>query len=138
MDIVDKDLVEAERAATNASAEIERVPTATQSTSGSSTSSAPSVIRQEIGTGTDKTTAGGQRIHRERSATALSRIHTQRSQHSGTVGRTVKTRDERKPLPEFGAGKSYPPPLPDREEYVVEFDGEHDPRHAMNWSMKKK
>ncbi|KAI9886873.1 MAG: hypothetical protein M1823_001309 [Watsoniomyces obsoletus] len=145
--ILDKDLVGAQRLATNASAEIERVPTATQSTLGdSSTSSAPSVIRQEINTGTGGTgigmTTGQQQqrieLHRERSATALSRIQTQRSQHSGTVGRTVKTRDERKPLPEFGAGKAYPPPLPDREEYVVEFDGEHDPRHAMNWSMKKK
>jgi DHA1 family multidrug resistance protein-like MFS transporter len=54
----------------------------------------------------------------ERHPTALSRIHTQRSQHSGTVGGGLRsrTRESRKPLPAFGAGKSYPPPLPEREE----------------------
>ena len=74
----------------------------------------------------------------ERNLTALSRIHTQRSQHSATVGRGPKSRDFGTPLPEFGGGKSYPPPLPEREEYVVEFDGELDPLHAMNWPLKKK
>jgi DHA1 family multidrug resistance protein-like MFS transporter len=73
-----------------------------------------------------------------RNTTELSRIHTQRSQHSGTVGRSAKSREWRKPLPEFGGGKPYPPPLPAQEEYVVEFDGEHDPLHAMNWPLRKK
>jgi DHA1 family multidrug resistance protein-like MFS transporter len=41
-------------------------------------------------------------------------------------------------MPDFGAGKSYPPPLPDREEYVVEFSGPDDPLHAMNWPLRKK
>ncbi|KAF2739903.1 major facilitator superfamily [Polyplosphaeria fusca] len=74
----------------------------------------------------------------ERHPTALSRIQTQRSQHSGTVGATLKSRQSRKPLPGMGAGKSYPPALPDREEYVVEFSGHDDPMHAQNWSTKKK
>lgn len=74
----------------------------------------------------------------ERHATALSRIQTQRSQHSATVGGSLKSRASRKPLPAFGAGKPYPPPLPDREEYVVEFDGHDDPLHAQNWPIKKK
>ncbi|KAI8936523.1 hypothetical protein NX059_006927 [Plenodomus lindquistii] len=74
----------------------------------------------------------------ERHATALSRIHTQRSQHSQTVGASLKSKTSRKPLPSFGAGKSYPSPLPDREEYVVEFDGHDDPLHAQNWPLKKK
>jgi DHA1 family multidrug resistance protein-like MFS transporter len=74
----------------------------------------------------------------ERHPTALSRIQTQRSQHSNTVGATLKSRASRKPLPGFGAGKPYPPALPEREEYVVEFDGPDDPMHAMNWSLKKK
>ena len=69
---------------------------------------------------------------------ALSRIHTQRSQHSETVGQVEKPRDADRPLPEFGGGKAYPPPLPAREAYVVGFDGEHDPRHPMNWSIRKK
>ncbi|KAI1269617.1 MFS general substrate transporter [Xylariaceae sp. FL1019] len=74
----------------------------------------------------------------ERHPTALSRIHTARSQHTATVGRSLKPRDSRKPMPAFGAGKPYPPPLPDQEEYVVEFDGPDDPYHAQNWTTKKK
>jgi DHA1 family multidrug resistance protein-like MFS transporter len=74
----------------------------------------------------------------ERHQTALSRIYTQRSQHSATVGASLKSRTSRKPLPAFGAGKSYPPPLPEREEYVVEFDGPDDPLHAQNWALRKK
>lgn len=41
-------------------------------------------------------------------------------------------------LTTVAGGKSYPPPLPEREEYVVEFSGFQDPRHAMNFPMKKK
>lgn len=80
----------------------------------------------------------------ERHPTELSRIQTQRSQHSGTVGRTgtrgsrTRSRRSEKPLPPFGAGKPYPPQLPDPDEYVVEFDGPDDPMHAMNWPIKKK
>ncbi|PKX93204.1 MFS transporter [Aspergillus novofumigatus IBT 16806] len=73
----------------------------------------------------------------ERHPTALSRIATQRSQHSATVG-ALKPLVSKKPLAEFGAGKPYPPPLPEREEYVVEFAGPDDPLHPQNWSIKKK
>lgn len=73
----------------------------------------------------------------ERHPTALERIETHRSQHSNTVGGRVTSR--RKPeRPNFGAGKPYPPDLPDKEEYVVEFDGHDDPLHPQNWSMGKK
>lgn len=74
----------------------------------------------------------------ERHPTALSRIATQRSQHSATVGAGLKPRVSRKPLPEFGAGKPYPPPLPAKEEYVVEFVGPDDPLHPQNWPTAKK
>ncbi|KAB8339267.1 hypothetical protein FH972_022200 [Carpinus fangiana] len=74
----------------------------------------------------------------ERHVTALDRIETHRSQHLGTVGSTLKSRTSGRPLPSFGAGKPYPPPLPAREEYVVEFDGQHDPLHPQNWPMKRK
>ncbi|KAL2819933.1 major facilitator superfamily domain-containing protein [Aspergillus cavernicola] len=50
--------------------------------------------------------------------TAISRIATQRSQHSATVA-ALRSRPSRKPLPEFGAGKPYPPPLPEKEEVLV-------------------
>jgi DHA1 family multidrug resistance protein-like MFS transporter len=76
----------------------------------------------------------------ERNTTALSRIATQKSQHSATVGASIKSRSLRhlKPLPAFGAGKPYPPPLPEKEEYVVEFDGPEDPLHPQNWPFKRK
>jgi DHA1 family multidrug resistance protein-like MFS transporter len=74
----------------------------------------------------------------EKNETAISRIQTQRSQHVGTVGSTLRSRQSKVPLPEMGAGKPYPPALPEREEYVVEFTGVDDPLHAQNWSMRKK
>ncbi|OJD13080.1 hypothetical protein AJ78_06418 [Emergomyces pasteurianus Ep9510] len=74
----------------------------------------------------------------ERHPTAISRIATHRSQHSATVGASLRSRPSKKPLPAFGAGKPYPPLLPEREEYVVEFDGPDDPLHPQNWTMKKK
>ena len=77
--------------------------------------------------------------HLERHPTALDRIETHRTQHSTTVGAVSSVRSRAsKPLPSFGAGKSYPPPLPEREEYVVEFDGHEDPTHPQNWPTKKK
>jgi len=70
---------------------------------------------------------------------ALSRIVTARSQHLATVGSTVRDeKDRKKPLPVMGADKPYPPMLPEREEYVVEYDGPDDPLHAVNWKMGKK
>lgn len=77
-----------------------------------------------------------------RHPTALSRIQTGRSQHSQTIGASIRSRTvsrhSKKPLPNFGGGKPFPPPLPEREEYVVEFDGPDDPMHAQNWPLKKK
>ncbi|KAF3384562.1 hypothetical protein F1880_002799 [Penicillium rolfsii] len=69
---------------------------------------------------------------------ALSRIETQRLQHSMTVGESVKSRPSKLPLPPFGAGKPYPPQLPNREDYVVEFDGPDDPLYPQNWPLKTK
>ena len=73
---------------------------------------------------------------------AIGRIETHRTQHSGTVGagrsKSRKTTKSEAPLPEMGAGKPYPPPLPEREEYVVEFDGVDDPRHTQNWPLTRK
>ena len=63
----------------------------------------------------------------ERHPTTLSRIQTGKSQHSHTIGTAIRsrtsTRQAKIPIPNFGAGKPFPPDLPDREEYVVEFDG---------------
>jgi DHA1 family multidrug resistance protein-like MFS transporter len=76
--------------------------------------------------------------HRTNMSQALSRIETQRLQHSMTVGESVKSRQSKLPLPAFGAGKPYPPQLPNREDYVVEFDGPDDPMYPQNWPLKRK
>lgn len=118
--------------------EIERVPS--HASSSSTTSSDASFHPPPI------SRASTQR-DLERDPTVISRIQTARSQHTGTVGRAPTRKSSRisrifstkeKPLPLMGLGKDYPPPLPDQEEYVVEFDGPHDPLHAVNWPLRKK
>lgn len=119
---------------------LERTVTGISTSSSGSSSSSVSIARAEnrvsrIATQRDD-------VDLERHPTALSRIQTGRSQHSATVGQSIRsrtrTRHETTPLPAFGGGKPYPPELPEREEYVVEFDGPNDPLHAQNWPMKKK
>lgn len=140
MDIVDRELEKAERDADSQQVleskhetddGLHRIESAISSSTGSSSSA--SIVREEMGMSRVNT-----QRDLERNPTALSRIETQRSQHSGTVGRSLKSRESRKPLPKFGGGKDYPPPLPEREEYVVEFDGPDDPLHPQNWSSRKK
>lgn len=67
----------------------------------------------------------------------LNRIHTYHLQHSGTVGSNRNAVPKEEWL-ELGAGKPYPPSLPDAEEYVVEFVGPDDPLHPHNWSFPRK
>ena len=104
-----------------------------------------SVVLQDIGqttTAVQRTPTQTEKINTlERHPTALDRIETHRTQHSTTVGsglRSRQTTKQSRPLPEFGAGKPYPPKLPNREEYVVEFNGHDDPAHAQNWPMGRK
>lgn len=118
-----------------------RSATAQSSSSSSSSSSGISIQREEIGISripTERDDAAGL----ERHATALSRIQTGRSQQNFTVGGGLRsrttTRESKKPLPAFGGGKQYPPMLPARDEYVVEFDGPEDPLHAQNWPLMRK
>ncbi|KAK4941735.1 hypothetical protein LTR28_008826, partial [Elasticomyces elasticus] len=118
---------------------IARTVTASTSGSSSSSSSNESVQREEMRMSRMPTQRDNADL--ERQATALSRIQTARSQHSATVGASLTSRRSTKasrPLPPFGDGKPYPPLLPEREEYVVEFDGPDDPLHAMNWPMNKR
>lgn len=75
----------------------------------------------------------------DRHPTAVSRIEQHRLQHMQTVGSAKKTfTGDGVELPDFGGGKPFPPPLPEREEYVVEFSGFDDARHAQNFPMKTK
>ncbi|KAH0368844.1 MFS general substrate transporter, partial [Aureobasidium melanogenum] len=125
-------------------------PVATRRRSSVSSQSGHSVRLQEMGRSISRVeTQHENEADLERHPTALSRIQTGRSQHSATVGASgaessgfgvFRTRSSKvsKPLPAFGGGKPYPPPLPEREEYVVEFDGPNDPMHAQNWPFKKK
>ncbi|KAK3946341.1 major facilitator superfamily domain-containing protein [Diplogelasinospora grovesii] len=132
---VDREIEAAERDASpqtfppRRSTEIERVMSNSSISTSTSESTRRSAHMSRVATSRDL----------ERHPTALSRIQTQRSQHSGTVGKDVtKVRESKKPLPDFGAGKPYPPPLPNQEDYVVEFDGPDDPLHAQNWPLAKK
>lgn len=81
-------------------------------------------------------------VQLDRHPTTLSRIATGRSQQSHTIAGGLRSRTSlrhtKTPMPNFGGGKPFPPPLPEREEYVVEFDGPSDPMHAQNWPLKKK
>ena len=151
MDIVDRDLEKAEIAASpdrfpqdayfsegasnskhpdgQPMQKIERQATTSSTSSGSSVS----VVREEMAMSRAQTQGD-----LERHPTELSRIETHRTQHSGTVGRSITSRKSKKPLPAFGAGKDYPPALPAKEDYVVEFDGPDDPLHPQNWPIKKK
>ncbi|RKF58056.1 putative transporter C36.03c [Erysiphe neolycopersici] len=51
---------------------------------------------------------------------------------------TIQGRESKVSLPECGVVKWYPPPLPDSNLYLIDFDGPDDPTHAQNWPMKKK
>lgn len=74
----------------------------------------------------------------DRHPTAVARVEQHRLQHMQTVGSTKQVSRIGTELPDFGGGKQYPPPLPEREEYVVEFSGFDDPRHAQNFKFSKK
>lgn len=63
-----------------------------------------------------------------------------------TVSRRLSNRNElyeeaansTEPMPKMGANKPYPPALPDREPYLVGYDGPDDPTFPHNWTLKTK
>ncbi|KAE8154107.1 Alpha/Beta hydrolase protein [Aspergillus avenaceus] len=67
----------------------------------------------------------------------LERIHTYRLQQQLTIGSNRSRTPKEQWLP-MGAGKPYPPALPESDGYVVEFEGSDDPMHPQNWPMKKR
>ena len=155
MDIVDRELDGAERDArsesfphsfpTDALKRLEQTHTpqatstkderrdTTTSLGSTASSSSASIVREPIGMSRVNT-----QRDLDRHPTELDRIETHRTQHGSTVGRTITSRKSKKPLPNFGGGKDYPPALPAQEEYVVEFDGPDDPMHPQNWTLRKK
>lgn len=71
---------------------------------------------------------------------ALSRTQTETSREEDMIHRilTSGSRKSNRPLPTMGAGRDYPPLLPDRDPYRVDFDGPDDPHHPHNWPLRKK
>ncbi|KAL4865780.1 hypothetical protein BDV12DRAFT_145960 [Aspergillus spectabilis] len=67
----------------------------------------------------------------------LERINTYRLQQHETVG-SSRSRTPREQWLPLGAGKPYPPELPNVEAYIVEFEGLDDPMHPQNWPMKRR
>jgi hypothetical protein len=118
------------------SAEIER--RTTSASIGSSTGSSISDYDPQVHRLQSRNTELDLERHRTGTSRALSRTETQRAQHALTVGESLQSRPSRAPLPAFGGGKPYPPPLPEREDYVVEFDGPNDPLYPLNWPLKRK
>ena len=157
MDIVDRDIEKAEYEATRrfsqASKEDEERRLSAQATSAARRDSSDSVITESSSSsGSSISTVDDFRTRARRAPTQTSlsrtqthpleitRTETHRLQQTATVGGSVKTRtrESRRPLPEMGGGKPYPPQLPEREEYVVEFNGHDDPLHPQNWEFNKK
>lgn len=115
----------------------------TRSSSDSYSSSVDRSRSPRLNTLHSRTTEPDLERQRTTASQALSRIETRRIQHALTVGgggESLKSRVSSKatPLPPFGHGKPYPPLLPAREDYVVEFDGPGDPTYPQNWQMRRK
>lgn len=149
MDIVDRDMERAEEEATrtwsaSSKERRERERQASQSRRSSLSSSSSTSSSQSEGNMGRIATATGNAMGYEGARTRTHpiedhRTETHRLQQVQTVGAsTLRSRKTEKPLPEFGGGKPYPPPLPEREEFVVEFDGKDDPLHPQNWPFKRK
>jgi len=68
----------------------------------------------------------------------VERQRTHLSNHSNTAECALVGLNSRGELPSFGGGKEYPPPLPHRDRYLVDFSGHNDPIHGQNWPLKKK
>ena len=137
MDILDRDLVEAERDASPERFPQVRPYNSHQSTSyGHSLNSIPTATPgQEYDQSRRQTRTRESSLH----PLELGRIRTQRLQHRSTVGSMGGSQSRpSQPTLEIGAGKPLPPSFLDGEDYVVEFLGPNDPLHPQNWPFVKK
>lgn len=141
MDPIDKELQQAERDAVPHDSE-EKPANELQRSSSSASASTGSSSSVDYNPQFHRLQSRNTELDLERHRTSvsreLSRIETQRLQHSFTVGESITSRPSKTPLPAFGAGKPYPPQLPNRDDYVVEFDGPEDPMYPQNWPLKRK
>ncbi|OAP64225.1 hypothetical protein AYL99_00197 [Fonsecaea erecta] len=148
MDVVDRDMQRAELQATRqwSHESKERRSLRSQrsqqsvasSSSGSSTSSAPDMGRIATAGASSATVPSARAVRTRTHPIEDLRTETHRLQQVQTVGASIKSKADTRPLPEFGGGKPYPPDLPAQEEYVVEFDGKDDPLHPQNWPFRRK
>jgi MFS transporter, DHA1 family, multidrug resistance protein len=150
MDAVDRDLERAEYEATrifSAQSSARRATYDNARRSSHESTSSSSATTSSISTRPDvqSTTSMGRAMtandleRRRTHPVEMHRTETHRLQHSHTVGASiVKTRTSRRPLPNFGGGKPFPPDLPEQDEYVVEYDGKDDPLHPQNWPFSQK
>ena len=76
--------------------------------------------------------------NRELSDTELIRIETHKSQQHATVGSTTGKPCPREKWLVMGGGKPIPANMENPDDYIVEFDGSHDPIHPFNWKLRKK
>ncbi|KAI1609066.1 major facilitator superfamily domain-containing protein [Exophiala viscosa] len=73
----------------------------------------------------------------------VDRISRQRTQHQQILGRRPSAGTRRRStatvttVTTLGAGKPLPP-IDDKEEFIVEFDGVDDPEHPQNWAFGTK
>ena len=54
------------------------------------------------------------------------------------ISDSISSRESKRAVPKMGAGRDYPPPLPDGGLYTVVFDGDDDPSKPLNWSLLKR
>jgi hypothetical protein len=83
------------------------------------------------------------RPHTARHESSLHRIELERNAtykllHASTVGTQDGGRTRLQTLSTLGAGKPYSPSPYNVEDFLVEFEGPYDPLHPQNWPMRKR
>ncbi|KAK6465964.1 putative transporter [Scheffersomyces coipomensis] len=79
---------------------------------------------------------GGDELSRYESNAQLSRSLSRKLTGADKLIEEANNTDE--PLPKMGGDRPYPPALPDRSPYAVQFDGPLDPLHPHNYPLWKK
>lgn len=80
--------------------------------------------------------AQGDELSRYESSANASRALSRLVTGSDKLIEEANNTDE--PLPKMGGGRDYPPPISDKERYIVSFDGPDDPTNPQNWPLMKK
>jgi DHA1 family multidrug resistance protein-like MFS transporter len=138
MDIVDRDIADAER---DASSQWLSQSPVTHTTTDRTTSAA---LQSDISSQLHPLSSDQQLRARTTQCDSsldpreLDRIATYRILHTSTVGTKGKITTRLNTLQTLGAGKPFPPKNYDGEDFLVEFEGHDDPLHPQNWAMRKR